>query len=428
MEEDLSKTKETLVEKRIKVRLATAVQKGETNLNYEMAHNDELLLALETVHEFLKKKRRVCYGGTAMNAILPVEKRFYQTDYDLPDYDFFTPEKEDDIEDLVHMLKKAGCKDIFHKMGIHEGTKKIMVNFTPIADITYISSSIYKVFYKRSIVREGVHYTDPEILRMMMYLELSRPKGMVSRWGKVYERLQLINEEFPAKRSLGFTRKEKGKSGEKAAAVPLPADLRDQVFTFCIENQRSVIIGDLDTFYTKAISNAKPPEFNIETYKGIIGWLTPDLKRDAKKLQGILGGTPICRIFLHPAKSEIVSEYVEVTYRGVPAILLIQENACHSYLSFPVRDGRSISIASLDTLITLYYSIAIFTMKARHYIPKIDSRIAKFVALAEKNRIAKNPKIPAFPIICHGYQKGFSTLLKEKLGRVEKEKKLLKDL
>ena len=435
MEEDLAKTKitETLVEKRVKTRLTSAIQRAETKLNYEMAHDGELLLALEIVHEFLKKKRRVCYGGTAMNAILPVEKRFYQTDYDLPDYDFFTPEIEDDIEDLVHMLKEAGFKDVFHKMGIHEGTKKILVNFTPIADITYISSSIYKVFYKRSIVREGVHYTDPEILRMMMYLELSRPKGMVSRWGKVYERLQLINEEFPVMRSVGFTRREKGKGGAakgaaKGAATPLPAELRDQVFSFCIENQRSVIIGDLDTFYTRAIGNTKSPEFNIETYRGIIGWLTPNLKEDAKKLQSLLGGAPTCRIFLHPAKSEIVSEYVEVTYKGVPAALLIQENACHSYLSFPVRDGRSISIASLDTLITLYYSIAIFTMKARHYIPKIESRIAKFVTLAEKNRVAKNPKIPAFPIICHGYQKGFSTLLKEKLGRVEEEKKLLKGL
>jgi len=429
MEEDISKTKkaETIVEKRVKTRLTSAIQKAETKLNYEMAHDSDLLLALDVVHQFLKLKKRVCYGGTAMNAILPVAKRFYDKETDLPDYDFFTPHIDEDIEDIVRMLKKAGIKDIFHKIGIHEGTKKILVNFTPIADITYLSPTIYKVFYKRSIVREGVHYTDPEILRMMMYLELSRPKGQVDRWGKVYERLQLINTEFPPKRSVGYTRKEKS-LGRNGKSTKLSAELRDLVFSFCIDNQRSIITGDLDTFYEKAIRATSSPDFNIEAYKGIIGWLTPNLKGDAKKLQVLLGGLPDCRLFLHPAKSEIVSEYIEVTYKDVPAILLVEETACHSYLSFPVKDGRSISVASLDTLISLYYSIAIFTVKARHYIPNIEGKAAKFVVLDEKNRVSKNPKIPAFPLICHGYQKGYPTLLREKMARAEKEKKILTDL
>jgi hypothetical protein len=426
MEEDISKVQktETVVEKRVKTRLASAIKKAETKINYEAAHDPELLRALDTVKQFLKKKRRVCYGGTAMNAILPAEKHFYDPEFDVPDYDFFTPELEDDVEEIVATLKRANFKEVYEKMGIHEGTKKILVNYIPIADITHLSPTIYRVFFKRSIIREKIHYTDPEILRMMMYLELSRPKGMVDRWSKVYERLSLINQQFPPKRSLGYTRRVEKK--EKAARLPL--QLHDAVFSFCIEKQRSIVTGNLDAFYEKAITNTKAPMFHTETYKGIIGWLTPDLRGDAKHLQTILGGAPTCRIFLHPAKSEIVSEYVEVRYNDTPAILLVEESACHSYLSFPLNDGRSICIASLDTLITLYYSIAIFTVKARQYIPKIESQIAKFVALDEKNRVSKNPKIPAFPLICHGYQKGYSTLLREKVKRVQEEKKLLKDI
>ena len=426
MEEDLSKINkpETVVEKRVKIRLASAIKKAETKINYEAAHNEEILRALDTVKDFLKKKRRVCYGGTAMNAILPPEKHFYDPDLDVPDYDFFTPEIEEDIEELVSILKKKGFRDVYHKMGIHEGTQKILVNYVAIADMTYMSPTIYRVFYKRSIVREGIHYTDPEILRMMMYLELSRPKGMVDRWQKVYERLRLINEEFPPTPSLGYTRKATKKEG----SARLPRALHDAVFSFCIDKQRSLITGNLDSFYEKAISNTKPPVFHIETYTGIIGWLTPNIKDDAKKVQALLGGAPGCRIFLHPAKSEIVSEYVEVRYKGVPAILLVEETACHSYLSFPLKDGRSICIASLDTLINLYYSIAIFTVNARQYIPRIESQIGKFVTLDEKNRVSPSPKIPAFPLICHGYQKGYSTLLREKAKRVKEEKKLLRDL
>ena len=426
MEEDLLKIKKigTIVEKRVKTRLASAIDEAETKMKYEMAHNSDLLEALEIVSNLLKRKKRVCYGGTAMNAILPPEKRFYNTEMDLPDYDFFTPDVDEDVEELMRDLKKAGLPGVFSKMGIHEGTKKVLVNFTAIADITYLSPDIYDVFKKRAVVQERIHYTDPEILRMMMYLELSRPKGQVERWEKVYERLQLINQEFPPRRRLGFTRK----GGSKVRTTKLPVELRSLVFSFCIEQQRTVIVGDLDKFYEKAIKCEKAPEFDVEGHSGIIGWLTPSLKEDAKILQGLLGGSPTCRLFLHPAKNEIVSAYVEVRYKDVPAVLLIEETACHSYLTFPVEDGRSICIASLDTLITLYYAIAIFTAKARQYIPNIEATAAKLVVIDEKNRVAKNPKIPAFPLICHGYQKGYPTLLREKMERTKKEKKLLGDL
>jgi len=426
MEEDLLKIKKigTTVEKRVKARLTSAIEKAETKMNYEMAHNSDLLKGLEIVHRFLKQKGRVCYGGTAMNAILPPEKRFYNTDLDLPDYDFFTPDVDEDVEELMRALKKAGLPRVYSKMGIHEGTKKVLVNFTAIADITYISSTIYDVFKRRAVIRDGIRYTDPEILRMMMYLELSRPKGQVDRWEKVYERLQLINQEFPPRKRLGYTRK----GSSKRRAHNLPEELSSLVFSFCIDNQRSVIVGELDKFYEKAIKSEKAPVFDIENYSGIISWLTPNLKEDAKALQVLLGGSPTCRIFLHPAKNEIVSAYVEVRYKDVPAVLLIEEAACHSYLTFPVHDGRSICIASLDTLITMYYAIAIFTQKARQYIPNIEATAAKLVVIDEKNRVAKNPKIPAFPLICHGYQKGYPTLLRERLERTKKEKKLLKDV
>jgi hypothetical protein len=66
--------------------------------------------------------------------------------------------------------------------------------------------------------------------------------------------------------------------------------------------------------------------------------------------------------------------------------------------------------------------LSIFTTAARAYIPNIQQQIRTLIVLAEKNRIAKNPNIPSFPLSCHGYQKGFSTLLREKMERVAKER------
>jgi hypothetical protein len=416
MEEDLHYTKENPVVLRIKRRLGAAIDKATERTKYESAHNPELLKAMKVVEVFLRAKKRVCYGGTAMNAILPPAKRFYNPELDLPDYDFFTPEVDDDIEDLVAALRKSGFTEIFHKTGIHEGTKKILVNFTPIADITYISKPIYEVFLKRSIIRDGIHHTDPEILRMMMYLEISRPKGQVDRWEKVYERLKLINTIFPPAKSLGYTRKQKG----RAKYATVPTDIMNAIFDFCIEENRSVFTGNLDTFYKKVIDASVTPKFDIKKFSGPIGLITPDLQGDAKHIQELMG--PKTKVLLHSPKGEIVPAYVEIIYDNFPAILLIQEVACHSYLSFPVEGGQSISICSPDTLITLYYSLAIFTGNARRYISNIESRISKLIRLVEHNRTAKNPSIPSFPLSCHGYQKGFSTLLREKLKRTVKEK------
>lgn len=418
MEEDIAHMKESPVVQRIRRRLTAAIDKATERIQYDSAHNPELIRALKVVEHFLKAKKRVCYGGTAMNAILPPAKQFYNTELDLPDYDFFTPEMDEDIDDLVALLRKHGFKEIYHKTGIHEGTRKILVNFTPIADITHISKPIYDVFLKRSIVRDGIHHTDPEILRMMMYLEISRPKGQVARWEKVYERLLLINKEFPPPKTLGHTRKVKG----RAKYATLPPEMKSAVFDYCIEEQRSIFTGNLDTFYKKVIGNPKTPKFDIKSFTGPIGFISPDLKRDAKQIQQILGGVKQAKVLLHSAKGDIVPAYVEIIYEDLPAFLLIDETACHSYLSFPVEGGRSISICSPDTLITLYYSIAIFTANARRYVSNIESRIGKLVQVAEQNRVAANPSIPSFPLSCHGYQKGFATLLREKMVRVLKEK------
>jgi hypothetical protein len=419
MEEDLKYLNESPVVLRVKRRLTSAVDKATERMKYETAHDPELMKALKVVEHFLRTKKRVCYGGTAMNEILPPSKQFYNPELDMPDYDFFTPEMDEDIEDLVALLRKEGFTEIYHKVGIHEGTKKILVNFTPIADVTYISKPIYDVFLKRSIVRKGVHHTDPEILRMMMYLELSRPKGQVERWEKVYERLKLINTIFPPRKSLGHTRKQSG----RAKYAKLPDDMKSAVFDYCIEKQRSIFTGKLDLFYKKVVeAKANTPVFDIKNYTDPIGFITSDLKADAKHIQELIGGPKIARILLHPAKGEIVPMYVEISYKGLPACLLLEETACHSYLSFPIIGGRSISICSPDALITIYYSLAIFTGTARRYIYNIESCISKLVELTERNRLHKNPNIPSFPISCHGYQKGFSTLLREKVNRIAKEK------
>lgn len=412
MEEDIYLPSRHVIKKQLEKRLKSAIEIAEERLEYETAHNAELLKALSIVKKFIRDYKRVCYGGTAMNMILPVEKRFYNPELDLPDYDFYTPEIESDIQILVGLLKAENFSNVYHKIGVHEGTSKILVNFVPVADITQIAAPLYAILHKRAYIIDKIHYTDPDILRMMMYLEISRPRGMVSRWEKVYERLQLINTNFPPR----STRTKGTRKGDKLPLFSgIPKGVRHLALNYCLEAERILFTGPLEQFYRRVLSG-KRDTFDLGKLTGVIGILCPDVKVDAIKIKQYLGDEHI-EIFFQAAKGEFVPEYAEVRYNSVPLVILLQEVSCNSFLSFNTEDGRHINIASLDTLITIWYAISIFTKNMRKRIPGLDATIPKFIELVERNRIMKRPYLPPFSLNCQGYQKGWPTLLREKVQR-----------
>lgn len=400
-------------------RLKAAIDVATEKQKYTAAHDIEMKRALKIVQEFIKKKKRVCYGGTAMNMILPEKKRFYNSEYDLPDYDFFTPKMDKDIEQLISDLKNAGFKNVMDRIGIHDGTKKIMVNFNPIADITEISDNVYNIFHKRAIIKDGIYYTDPDILRMMMYLELSRPLGQINRWEKVYERLQILNDVFHPKREF-IAKNQTRKSRKKKQTIP--DDIRDYILGFCIENQKVVISGNMADFYGSIIHTMKKLIFNIKKHKGIVSFFSSDIKADSKNLKEHLGGSKVCSYVIHEKRGDILPEYSELIYNHTCVAIIFDEQACYSYYNFTASDGNFIMIASLDTLITMYYSIYFFSNRARSLMNEIDTQIPKLIELVEKNRRIEKSPIPPFSLICKGHQKTFSSLLREKMERVRIEK------
>jgi len=417
MEEDIrtyesSSLSQTKTTGRVNKRLEEAIEKASNRLKFESAHDEELVYALSVVGEFIKRKKRVCYGGTAMNAILPKAKQFYDPQVDLPDYDFYTPDVDTDVEELVQDLNKAGFKDVYHKVGIHAGTKKILVNFVAVADVSSIEEDLFNVLLKRSILKDGMYYTDENILRMMMYLELSRPKGMVDRWKKVFERLQLINELFPI-RACGA-----GAATKKPATIPLEA--RKAILDYIIEWQRILCNGPVISLYTQGIrrGNAK---FHIQE-GGPLLFTSPDPRIDALTLKKQLRNEGIT-LFRHVARGEIVPERIELRKDDLTLCVIVQETACHSYVTVPLSDGRSIYIGSLEFLITLYLSLSIFTTHVDDILGgRVLCQVKRFIELSNENYTAKSSQFPPFPLQCRGHQVQFASLLRQKVGRIQKEK------
>jgi len=413
MEEDIRLYSATPVKTstRVEDRLDAAIEEASKRIKYDSAHDEEILRSMSIVADFIKAKKRVCYGGTAMNSILPESKKFYNPELDLPDYDFYTPDVDGDVDELVALLNKEGFKDVYHKVGIHEGTKKILVNFVPVADISSIEPELFSVLLRRSILKDGMHYTDDVILRMMMYLELSRPKGMVERWPKVYERLQLINELFPI-RGCSDT-----PSGGPRGTIPF--GVRKSILEYIIEWKRILCNGAMAHLYSRGIRKGDAV-YRIQE-GGAVLFTSPDPKIDAMTLKKKLGDD--IQLFRHKERGEIVPERFELRLKGKTICVIVQERACHSYVAFPTSDEQQIYIASLEFLITLYLSLSIFTTHAKDILgDSVLCQVKQFIRLSNENHSAKKSQFSPFSLQCRGHQTGFASLLRAKAKRVKKER------
>ena len=164
--------------------ISTAAKLAEDKYIMDL-NSPDIKKIINIVESYLKNKKLICYGGTAINNILPKHAQFY-TGKEFPDYDFYSKDAMNDAKQLADIYHKNGFINVLAKSGMHFGTYKVFVNYLPVADITQLDSVLYKKLSETAYNRGGIYYCPPDFLRMNMYLELSRPKGDVSRWEKKF--------------------------------------------------------------------------------------------------------------------------------------------------------------------------------------------------------------------------------------------------
>ena len=130
--------------------LRGAVDKIDKKIGTNRINNPQIKTIISIVENFLRINKLVCYGGTAINNILPIEDQFYDKSFELPDYDFFSTTPMKHAKKLADMYYKKGFNEVEAKSGVHPGTFKVFVNFIPVADITYLPPEIFKKILKHS--------------------------------------------------------------------------------------------------------------------------------------------------------------------------------------------------------------------------------------------------------------------------------------
>jgi hypothetical protein len=416
------------LDKQVKI-IKQASELAQSRIDYHTAHDDHIVRAIEIVESFLRKRHRLCYGGQAINAHLPDKYKFYDPEYSIPDYDFFTPNQDADITMIVNDLKKAGFNEISAREGMHEGTIKIYVEYTPVADITAIDPYLYRILSKREYRVDGISYMDANTLRMLMYLELSRPRGEVERWPKVYERLLLFNE-FASKKSCHIKK--------DILYGSLTNKQVEFTLQYIIQNKRIFAGADLFEFYKQSLRKSSKYLNWIVSSKKPILFYSDEPDKDAEQLRSEFQiidkienkSGSVLKIKTISSKGGELLPHMKIIYHGKNALVfIIHQTACHSYFNVPLlieHRKENMRIASLDTLITLYFSLGL-VRSSFFDMESMECLASQLVQISIKARNKGDHYIfPFISLTCSGHQTTLPSLIRSKVQRITSKREKTK--
>jgi len=396
--------------------LRQAIKDNEKIKGRKVVGNEEVQKIIKIVEDFIIKKKLVCYGGTAINNILPEEAQFYDKEAEIPDYDFFSSTAFDDAKELADIYYKEGYNNVEAKAGMHYGTYKVFVNFIPIADITQLVKPLFDSIKKEAIKKSGILYTPPNYLRMSMYLELSRPDGDISRWEKVLKRLNLLNKYYPLTANncdmIDFQRKMDNKMEDNEKIYFMTRDL-------FIDEGLVFFGGYASSLYSKYIDDSfkskshKIPDFDV---------LSEDPEKIALLLKEKLESNGIKNIKIknNDAVGEVVPENIEIIVGKDDTIAMIHKPiACHSYNEITI-DNRKIKVATIDTIMSLYLCF-IYLDKDLHCIRLLCMSMYLF-SIQEKNKLNQRGLLKRFTNKCYGKQETLEDIRSEKTNKFKELK------
>ena len=395
--------------------LRNAVDIAEEKQQKKGRNEKEVNDIMAIVEDFLRKRKLICYGGTAINNILPSEDQFYDYSIELPDYDFYSPNALKDTKDLADIYIKQGFEDVEAKSGVHHGTYKVFVKNIPVADVSQLNHVLFKNIYKDAKQYNGIKYCPPNFLRMAMYLELSRPFGDVSRWEKVLKRLTLLNKHYPIEPNNCFEKVFKREFNTKDKnTLNIYAIVRDsfvdQGLVFFGGHAINLYKNHMNKSYKLLVN--KIPDFDV---------LSNDPNKSAQILMERLKENGFKHVFIkkHASIGEIISTHYEIRVGKQTVGFIYKPLACHSYNNIYIND-RKIKVASIDTMLSFYLA---FYYADKPYYDK--NRIMCFSKMLfdvqKKNRLSQKGVLRRFSITCYGRQQTLADMRNEK---TEKYKEL----
>lgn len=365
----------------------------------------------DDVKLFLIKKKRIIYGGTALNEILPESKKFYKPKQ-LPDYDVFTPTPKQDAIELAKYLNKKGHNYIEVKKGFwHPGTFKVFAEFLPLVDFTFVRRKFYNFLLKQTETNPVKNQSDPRLKIVFpilslwsIYKELSRPGGSLYRLKKVFTRFKVFQKEF---------------------------SIKPQVTRFSMDNMKEEHIPYIQTMRDYLKQN------NIPFVGGFAIGLHLGANRRNKLECCTIPGLPMFDILsedmdetlkqIREIFPDIIIQKKESTYLHeiMPHRYLLKTNTPDEYTFariFDTSDGCystqkiiGYQVGKLDTILNFLYAQLIMDMFFQNKIDEIPAQEFTIRIIEELEKINNKKTLKErFDMMCSGKDKSRTDVFREK--------------
>lgn len=188
----------------------TVIANAKLYENVVINHNpqiDQMKATIPIVKEFIRKRKLIIYGGTAIDYALRLKGDCIYPDetLDVPDLDFYSPQHTEDAYDLADILYQLGYKDTVTFRGFYVLVMKVDIggiNF--VADIAYVGENIFE--HIPYVEYEGMRVMHPHYQMIDVHSSLSFPfdgaggvygEIIFDRWKKDITRYNKLYKHYP---------------------------------------------------------------------------------------------------------------------------------------------------------------------------------------------------------------------------------------
>ena len=393
-----------------------AVEKSDKLKSMLMNQSKDISKIFDIVETFIKKKELICYGGTAINNILPKKYQFYDKNVDIPDYDVYSTTPLEDSKEIADIYAKEGYLNVEVRPAVHIGTFKVSVMFIPVLDLTHMDNTTFELMKKDAVVVNSITYAPVNYLRMSMYKELSHPSGDISRWEKVFKRLTLLNHSYPMKNKICDKVKFDGDGEEEEEETKIEKEKEKEIF----ENVKNVLIKNKSVFigefaaslYGKYMSKEHKHAFNKERFH--IETLSADPIADTKIVKAELKkkGYSNIKIIEREPIGHMIDVHYEIMVNNIPICLIYKSKGCFNYNTIK-REKKDIRVGTIDSIMTVLLA-AMYTGRPYYNNDKLLCMAQFLFIIQVKNKVAKKGLLKRFTLDCIGYEQTLQDMREEK--------------
>jgi hypothetical protein len=229
---------------------------------------------MKDILDFIKNKKRIIYGGSALNLLIKNrnEKDVIYDYYTRADTEFYSFTPVTDLVELCDMLHKKGYKFVQAKDAGHAETYKIFINFVNYCDISYMPKFIYDNI--PTIKEDGYNIIHPHIMLVDKFRMFNNPITASWRFDKEVKRSNLILKYFPLSK-IDCT------IGKYNVDKNILDYVRKNILT---KYDRTIVTGYYAYYYYMYVSKLEGGEDGIDLYVPYYDVICENIVNDGKSI------------------------------------------------------------------------------------------------------------------------------------------------